>query len=84
MWKLFKNVPNYEIEKDTNIIDLLVESSVCSSKREAREFVTNNSITLNGDKINDLEFIVTKDFAIDNKYIVIRRGKKKYILVKYI
>ena len=81
---VFKNVPNYEINKDTNIIDLLVESSVCSSKREAREFVTNSSITLNGDKITDLEFIITKEFAIDNKYIVIRRGKKKYFLVKYI
>jgi len=81
---VFKNVPNYEINKDTNIIDLLVESSVCSSKREAREFVTNSSITLNGDKITDLEFIITKEFAIDNKYIVIRRGKKKYFLVKYV
>ena len=81
---VFKNVPNYEINKDTNIVDLLVESGVCSSKREAREFVTNSSITLNGDKITDLEFIINKDFAIDNKYIVIRRGKKKYFLVKYI
>ena len=81
---VFKNVPNYEINKDTNIVDLLVESGVCSSKREAREFVTNSSITLNGDKITDLEFIITKEFAIDNKYIVIRRGKKKYFLVKYI
>lgn len=81
---VFKNVPNYEIEKDTNIVDLLVESGVCSSKREAREFVTNSSITLNGDKITDLEFIINKDFAIDNKYIVIKRGKKKYFLVKYI
>lgn len=81
---VFKNVPNYEINKDTNIVDLLVESGVCSSKREAREFVTNSSITLNGDKITDLEFIINKEFAIDNKYIVIRRGKKKYFLVKYI
>ena len=81
---VFKNVPNYEIEKDTNIVDLLVESKVCSSKREAREFVSNNSITLNGDKINDLEFIITKEFAIDDKYVVIRRGKKKYFLVKYV
>jgi len=80
---VFKNVPNYEIEKDTNIVELLVESGVCSSKREAREFISNNSITLNGDKINDLEFTITKEFAIDSKYIVIRRGKKKYFLVKY-
>ena len=81
---VFKNVPNYEIDKDTNIVDLLVEAQVCSSKREAREFITNNSITLNGDRVNDLDFVVTKEFAIDNKYIVIRRGKKKYFLATFI
>ena len=81
---VFKNVPNYEINNNINIIDLLVESKVCTSKREAREFVTNSSITLNGEKITDLQFTITKDFAINNKYIVIRRGKKKYFLVTFI
>lgn len=81
---VFKNAPSYEIKSDENIVDLLVESSVCSSKREAREFVSNGSISINGEKINDLSFVITKDFAIDNKYIIIRRGKKKYYLVKYI
>ena len=81
---VFKNAPSYEIKSDENIVDLLVESSVCSSKREAREFVSNGSISINGEKINDLSFVITRDFAIDNKYIIIRRGKKKYYLVKYI
>lgn len=81
---VFKNAPSYEIKSDENIVDLLVESSVCSSKREAREFVSNGSISINGERINDLSFVITKDFAIDNKYIIIRRGKKKYYLVKYI
>lgn len=81
---VFKNVDSYEINKEVNVVDLLVESKVCSSKREAREFITNGSITLNGDKITDLDFIINKEFAIDNKYVVIRRGKKKYFLVKYI
>ena len=81
---VFKNAPSYEIKSDENIVDLLVESSVCSSKREAREFVSNGSISINGEKITDLSFVITRDFAIDNKYIIIRRGKKKYYLVKYI
>ena len=81
---VFKNAPSYEIKSDENIVDLLVESSVCSSKREAREFVSNGSISVNGERINDLSFVITRDFAIDNKYIIIRRGKKKYYLVKYI
>ncbi len=81
---VFKNVPSYDISKDLNVVDLLVESKVCTSKREAREFISTGSITLNGDKITDLDFIVNKEFAIDNKYVVIRRGKKKYFLVKYV
>ena len=81
---VFKNVPNYEIDTDYNVVDLLVDSKVCSSKREAREFLTNGSISINGDKVTDLNFIITKGFAIGEKYIVIRRGKKKYFLVKYV
>ena len=78
----FKDVPNFEIKDDINIIDMLVDNNIASSKREAREFVNNNSISINGDIINDLDFIVTKDIAIDNKLIVVRRGKKKYYLGK--
>ena len=79
----FKDVPNFDISEDKNLVDLLVEAKICSSKREAREFVSNNSISVNGDKINDLDFVVTKSTTLGDKYIVIRRGKKQYYLVKY-
>ncbi|MBR3145959.1 MAG: tyrosine--tRNA ligase [Bacilli bacterium] len=79
----FKGLVPFEISSDLNIVDLLVESGVCSSKREAREFIGNGSITLNGDKITDLEFVVTKDNCIDSKYLVVRRGKKKYYVGIY-
>lgn len=79
----FKDVSSYEINEDKNIVDLLVESSICTSKREARELITSGSITINGDKIVDLDYIVTKNNAIDNKYVVIRRGKKKYNLIRF-
>ncbi|MBE6151430.1 MAG: tyrosine--tRNA ligase [Firmicutes bacterium] len=79
----FKDVPNFDITEDKNLVDLLVEAKICSSKREAREFVSNNSISVNGDKVNDLEFMITKSTTLGDKYIVIRRGKKQYYLVKY-
>ena len=79
----FKGLEPFEISSDLNIVDLLVESGVCSSKREAREFIGNGSITLNGEKITDLEFTVTKNVCIDSKYLVVRRGKKKYYVGIY-
>lgn len=79
----FKGLEAYEIAEAKNIIDLLVESKICSSKREAREFVQNGSIYINGEKTNDLETIIDKNVAIDNKYIIIRRGKKKYFMVAF-
>ena len=81
--KIFKNVDNFEINENKNIVDLLVETTICSSKREAREFLSNGSISVNGERITDLEFVVSKDIAIDNKFVVIRRGKKKYYLIKF-
>ena len=60
---------------------MLVNTNILSSKREAREFVNNGSISINGERITDLELLVNKEKALYNKYIVVRRGKKKYYLV---
>ncbi len=79
--KVFKDVPNSDMESDKNIVDLLVDTNICSSKREAREFITTGAISINGERITDLDTIITKDNSIDNKYIIVRRGKKKYYLV---
>ncbi len=78
----FKNVPSYETEKEQSIVELLVEAKITASKREAREFLNNGSISVNGEKVG-LEYVVEKKNAIASKYIVIRRGKKKYYLVKF-
>ena len=79
----FKGLTPFEIDSDLNIVDFLVKGEICSSKREAREFIHNGSITLNGEKIQDLEYSLTKDKCIDKKYVVIRRGKKKYFIGVY-
>ena len=72
-----------KIDNEYNIIDLLVDNKICSSKREARELVSGNSISINGNKINDLEYKINKNNAIDKEIVVIRRGKKKYYIGLY-
>ena len=79
----FKGLTPYQITEEKNIVDLLTEANICKSKREAREFITNGSITLNGEKIENIDFLVNKNVAIEQKYVVIRRGKKKYYIIKF-
>lgn len=79
---LFKDAEKKNLEKDTNLVDLLVEQSICKSKREAREFVESGSISINGDKVTDLEKVLSKEDSIEGKYIILRRGKKKYFLIE--
>lgn len=79
----FKDVPNFEITEELSLIDLLVNNGIATSKREAREFISAGSITINGDKYLDENEIISKDKAINNEIIVVRRGKKKYFLGKF-
>ncbi len=80
----FKGLDAKELTEEKTIVDLLVDEEICKSKREAREFIDNKSITLNGDKVESYGFLVTKSVAIEQKYIVIRRGKKKYYILRFI
>lgn len=78
----FKNVPAFETENNIDIINMLVNAKIASSKREAREFVSAGSIIINEEKITDENYIINKDIAIDNEILVVRRGKKKYFIGK--
>ena len=78
----FKDVPNFEAA-ELNLIDLLVNNSIATSKREAREFISAGSITINGNKMLDENELIDKSKAIGNKYLIIRRGKKKYYMGIY-
>ena len=78
----FKDVPNFEA-KELSLIDLLVNNSIATSKREAREFISAGSITINGNKMVDESELIDRSKAIGNKYLVIRKGKKKYYMGIY-
>jgi tyrosyl-tRNA synthetase len=74
-----KDVNNVKV-LEGNIVDVLVTSGVCSSKREAREMVTNKAIAINNRRIDSLEEMITKNEAIDGKIVLIRKGKKNYYI----
>lgn len=80
----FKDVPNFDINEDLTLIDLLVNNKIATSKREAREFINAGSITINGEKCLDESEIITREKAIEESVLIIRRGKKKYYIGKFI
>ncbi|NMV82607.1 MAG: tyrosine--tRNA ligase [Erysipelotrichia bacterium] len=73
-----------EVRVDENIIleDALLVTKAASSKREAREFLVNGSISLNGEKITDGAKPLSSKNALHGSYYVLRRGKKNYYLIK--
>ena len=72
---VFKGVPTFSY-KNIPLIELLVENKITSSKREAREFLAAHAITINGEVIEEENYLLP-----DKKYNIIRRGKKKYFLI---
>jgi tyrosyl-tRNA synthetase len=79
----FKDVPSIELKESTNIIDALVLAKAAISKREAREFITNGAVSINGETVKSLDFIIDPKNAIEGQYTVIRRGKKNYYLIRH-
>ena len=79
---LFKNHAVKNVEENVNVVDALVNMEIAKSKREAREFVESGAISINGEKVTDINYVVSDKDFIDNKYIVVKRGKKNYYLGK--
>jgi tyrosyl-tRNA synthetase len=80
----FKDVPSYEhTGEDIALIDLLVNSKISPSKRQAREDITNGAIYINGERTQELDRVLTESDRIEGQFTIIRRGKKKYFLIKY-
>ena len=79
----FHDIPTHSMETESlPLVDLLVESKVCSSKREARQDVQNGAIYINGDRCTELNRTLGTGDGLCGKYLIIRRGKKKYTLVQ--
>ncbi|MGO2696652.1 tyrosine--tRNA ligase [Bavariicoccus seileri] len=80
----FKNMPHFTSDRTSHeIVPWLVDLGIESSRRQAREDITNGALSINGEKFTDVAGELSPEQAIDNTYIIIRRGKKKYFLVEF-
>lgn len=77
---LFDEQDMKDVESNIGIVDLIVNVGAASSKREAREFIQNGAISINGKKCQEQDKIITKDLFIDGTFVVVKRGKKNYYL----
>lgn len=78
----FGDLPSITLNENLPLVDALISVGLAKSKRESREFILNGAVSVNGDKCQDVELVLNKDIAIEGKFIVIRRGKKLYALIK--
>jgi tyrosyl-tRNA synthetase len=82
----FKDVPTVEASasEELGLVDLLVDAKISPSKRQAREDVGNGAIYINGERTTDLQHVMGEEDKIENKFTIIRRGKKKYFRIQYV
>lgn len=79
-----KDAPKYHLKDSMNVVDLLVNAKVASSKREAREFIKNGAISINGDKMQDTNLEVDASLALGDELIVVKRGRRNYFIIDLI
>jgi tyrosyl-tRNA synthetase len=85
---VFNGVPVFEIEPDSiakgsKVIDLLCDiTPVFASKSELRRMIDGGGLSINKQKIDNQEFIIEKSFLLNNKYLLIQKGKKNYYIIK--
>jgi tyrosyl-tRNA synthetase len=80
---LFTSNMIFNLSSDLSLVDLLLTCGAATSKREAREFINNGAILINGNQIKDETKVFSKADTLFNKYLILRRGKKNYYLLKY-
>ena len=75
-----KDIPKFNVKEGELLIDMLVNNKIVSSKREAREMISAGAISINNKKETNLEKIIEKSDAIENKVLLIKKGKKNYYM----
>lgn len=79
----FRDVPSSKASKgEHNLVEFLVDiTGIESSRRQAREDIKNGAIRIKGERINDIDYVLSEKDSFENQFVIVRRGKKKYFLV---
>ena len=87
---VFEGVPMAEVSKDKlsasiGLMDLLVgECKFFNSNSELRKLIQSGGVSLNGEKVKDFQYQPTSADLLNDKYMLIQRGKKNFFLVKMV
>lgn len=80
----FQDLLGVTLTAEMPLVEVLIQCKLAQSKREAREFIQNGAVAVNGDRVTEVDKVLTKQEAIEEKYMVLRRGKKNYSLVEFV
>lgn len=72
-----------DASQETGLIDLLVAAKAAPSRRQAKQDIESGAVYVNGERMNGIDTQLTGDHRLHGKYIVLRRGKKNYYLLKF-
>ncbi len=85
---VFAGVPQFSVSKDElkngiGVLDLLAEKTKCfASKGEVRRTIKENGLSINQEKVSDPELVVNESFLLDEKYVLVKKGKKNWFIIK--
>jgi tyrosyl-tRNA synthetase len=87
--QVMEGIPSIEVERkilheNIDLISLLTDSKIFSSKGEARKMLAGGGVFLNKEKVSDVDMKVKEEFLLNEKYLLIQKGKKNYYLLKAI
>jgi tyrosyl-tRNA synthetase len=71
-----------EISKGVDVVRFLVETGILPSKGEARKLIQNGGISINRNKVENIQFNVGSELILHEKYILVQKGKKNFFLVE--
>ncbi|MCH4166510.1 MAG: tyrosine--tRNA ligase [Megasphaera sp.] len=79
----FGKMPTVDVDDtEQDVVNWLINSTIYKSKRQAREDVNNGAVTINGIKVQSVDEIVKPHKNSNGKYVIVRKGKKKYTLAR--
>lgn len=70
-------------QEETGLIDLLIETKAAPSRRQARQDIESGAISVNGERVSSIDAVITAEQRLHGKFVVLRRGKKNYYLVRF-
>lgn len=85
---VFSGVPTFDVpraELPCGILDFIaVKTQIFPSKGEARKMVQGNGVSINKDKVSDINYEISEQDIVDGKYILVQKGKKNYFIINII